>query len=260
LFWACVATFLAANLVGSLWVMWVIIGFAARLTSRRHILFFVLPQVFFFILLIKMARLPDRVLSPLFFTQFCLFLLFYNIPDEIKKIRSLILGLLILVPLHLLILKSAWYKLARETQFDRLRTLSTSASLEELPRDKPYVIVNTIVGASLEATDPFTNFSSARGLNIFELDWSFPGPIYQQRLQTLQLSDPFVDLATHRNVYLAVSVWDLRKVVYIKKFLMEHYNQSVQFEPAKIPGTDRDAVFPFFMLFQCQSMKPTDVH
>jgi hypothetical protein len=116
--------------------------------------------------------------------------------------------------------------------------------------DSP-IIVNTVSGTAADETYLWQDFPELRHVRLMQMAW-FNSPIYDQRMQYLGLHDIFSDLAQRPDMVVAVTRWDLAQIVAIETFLREHRGIHVRFELAKIPGTEQDAVFPYFSLFSAR--------
>jgi hypothetical protein len=220
-----------------------------RLMPRIQALTLAVPCLIVLCYLATVIRLPQRVLSPTMFMELTLLLLLANF-DHIKiKLRSGLFGVIVITLLLSMLLIDSISGTYNYSQYSGRRQRSTVEALTYLSKRDSPIIVNTICGTSADQTYPWQDFPELRNIRILQLAW-FESPIYSQRMERFGLSDIFSDLTHRPDLVLAITRWDLPQITVLETFIREHKGMRVKFELAKIPGTDQDAVFPFFSLFK----------
>ena len=237
-----------------LYLTWLVFVLAWRLIPRTQALILALPCVVVFSYLAIVVRLPHRVLCPTMFMELTLLLLFANFENSRIKLRTALFGGVVITFLSSLLLVNSISGIYKYGQCSNLRQQSTVEALTDLSKGDSPIIINTVCGTSADQTYLWQDFPELRNIRILQLAW-FNSPIYDQRMKRFGLDDIFSNLANRPDLVLAVTRWDLSQITTIEKFIREHRGMQVQFEVAKIPGTDKDAVFPFFSLFKARVSK-----
>jgi len=252
-FWILLANTLKALWMILLLLIWIILAWRTKAISRRLIFVLIGPPLVLSVYLILTARLPERVIIPILFSELSLLLLFIKRPAKIIDALLAAAVLIFIICLHGLLMINAWTSYADFSKFNESRKESTVTALMTLSNNDPPIILNSVPGAAVEQTYVWSNFAELKRLNILHLAWDFDSPEYYRKISRLQLKDPLLDLVTHKNIFLAVSVWDLKKVCYLEIYLQEHYGIHVKFVIANIPGSNRKAFFPYFNLFEAKN-------
>jgi hypothetical protein len=248
-FWAVVRDLSGDYAAVVLYLTCLIFVLAWRLMPRTQVLMLALPCMVVFSYLAIVVRLPQRVLCPTIFMEMALLLLLASLEGRSIKLRTVLFGAIVMTLLCGLLLVGSISGLYRYSQYSDQRQRATVEALTALSKGDSPIIVNTVCGTSADQTYLWQDFPELRNITIMQLAW-FGSPIYDQRMERLGLDDVFSDLAHRPDIVLAITRWDLPQITAIETFFREHRGMRVQFELAKIPGTDKDAVFPFFSLFK----------
>ena len=250
LFWDAIICLLKSPISVLLYIIWLSIAWIFRLFPRYALI--VLPSTWLAAVgyLNLYARLPERVFEPVIFVELSILLLVVSFNRSVYHLRTFLLTLLLFLSVHSLIIFCAVSNLYEASKASEERRQATVSALNYLSniRYTP-IIVNTIPGTSVEQTYLWQNFPEIQHLNLFPFAY-FNTPVYEQRAARFGIHDVFEDLAQRQDIVFAVTRWDLFQVVCLETFIREHYGKKVTFEVAKIPGTNQDAVFPYFTLFK----------
>jgi len=197
------------------------------------------------------VRLPERVQCPTMFMELAILLLLVDFERPRIKLRSALFGSFVIGLISAILLIKSVYSIYTYGQYSDRRQQSTVEALNYLSTVDSPIIVNTTSVSLADQTYLWQDFPQLEKIRILHLFW-FQSPIYDQRAKHLGINDVFSDLAHRPDMVFAVTRWDLHQVTALETFLHEHKGISVKFEVAKIPGTDKDATFPFFSLFKAK--------
>jgi hypothetical protein len=251
LFWSVFIDLFEDIQVFLLYLTALVFVLAWRLMPRLQVFVLVGPCLAVFCYLAVFVRLPYRVLCPALFMELAILGLFCHFEATKIKLRTTLFGVIVLLLISGPLLNSSISGLYKYALSNAERKRSTVEALDLLSQGDSPIIVNTVSGTAADETYLWQDFPELRHVRLMQMAW-FNSPIYDQRMQYLGLHDIFSDLAQRPDMVVAVTRWDLAQIVAIETFLREHRGIHVRFELAKIPGTEQDAVFPYFSLFSAR--------
>ena len=258
LLWDVVICILKGPFPVCLYLVWLLVAWGCRLLPRLALIALASTWLAGIGYLNLYIRLPERIFAPAAFIELSVLLLLVSLDRPLFRRRTSFFAHFFFFAIQLPIVfyaLSGLYQSCRTQEVQRQATVSTLNYLAQIHYAP--VIVNTIPGTSVEKTYLWQNFPELQNLHLFQLTY-FQNPVYAQRAAHLGIDDVLGDLAHRPDMVLAVSRIDLDQAMYIQKFIGEHYNRPVKIEVAKIPGTNQDAVFPYFSLFKISEDRTVD--